>query len=139
MFRKSYGNTASLMFRKGVANGSNVSKSFGGASSKLSSAVDKGNQLLGSIENVPFVKTAIAMNPEAQGIVSGIRKGLKVGGDVSNILKKTSDITNPLNYERITTKTGGINAGKVQKNINTGLQKAKDIVKEGKSLYNFVN
>jgi len=138
MFRKSYGNTASQMFKKGLSTSSNVSKSFGGASSKLSGAIDKGNQLLGSVENVPFVKTSIAMNPEAQGILSGIRKGLKVGGDVSNILKKTSDITNPLNYEKITTKTGGINAGKVQKNINKGLQRAKDIVKEGESLYNFV-
>lgn len=138
MFRKSYGNTASQMFKKGLSTGSNVSKSFGRASSNLSGAVNKGNQLLSAVENVPFVKTAIAMNPDAQGIVSGIRKGLKVGGDVSNILKKSSDITNPLNYEKITTKTGGVNVGKVQKNINTGLQRAKDIVKEGESLYNFV-
>lgn len=138
MFRKSNNGIASQMFKKGLATGSNVSKSFGKASSTLGSAVNKGNQLLGAIENVPFVKTAIAMNPEAQGIVSGIRKGLKVGENVSNILSKSSDIINPLNYEKITTKSGGVNVGKVQKNINTGLQRAKDIEKEGKELYNFV-
>lgn len=126
------------MFKKGLSTGSNVSKVFGKASSNLSGAVNKGNQLISAIENVPFVKTAIEMNPEAQGIVSGIRKGLKVGGNVSNILSKTSDIINPLNYEKIITKSGGVSVGKVQKNINTGLQRAKDIEKEGKELYNFV-
>lgn len=138
MFRKSNKELASTMFKKGLSTGSNVSKMFGKASSTLGGAVNKGNQILGAVENVPFVKTAIEMNPEAQGIVSGIRKGLKAGGNVSSILSKTSDIINPLNYEKITTKSGGVNLGKVQKNVNTGLQRAKDIEKEGRELYNFV-
>ena len=138
MFRKSNKELASNMFRKGLSTGSNVSKVFGKASSNLSGAVNKGNQLISAIENVPFVKTAIEMNPETQGIISGVRKGLKVGGNISNILSKTSELTNPLNYQKITTKSGGVNVGTVQKNINTGLQRAKDIEKESRELYNFV-
>jgi hypothetical protein len=138
MFRKSYGNTASQMFKKGLSTSSNASKSFGRASTNINDVIKKGNEVIDSLEKIPFVKSAISMSPEAQEALAQTKKGFKVAGDFSNILKKTSESINPLNYEKITTKTGGINAGKVQKNINTGLQRAKDIEEEAKALYNFV-
>lgn len=138
MFKKSYKTTANSIFKKGLSSASNVSKTLGRASTNINDTVKKSNQLIQGIEKIPFLKDAIKMNPETDQAFKQTKKALKVAEGISNILTKTSDTVNPLSYRSITTRTGGINAGTVQKNINVGLQRAKDITHDTKALYNFV-
>jgi hypothetical protein len=138
MFRKSSGSTASKMFRKGISTASGVSKGLGGASGVLTGAARSGEKTLKAIESIPFVKQAIKLSPEAQDALANARVGVKIGKDVAVLLKGGSELVDPSGYRKITTKTGGIKAGEVQKNIQTGLQRAKDLAKEGEALYNFV-
>lgn len=138
MFRKSLGGTSSKMFRKGIATASGASKSLGGASSALSGAISRGSRIANQFGSVPIVKELIASSPEAQEALAKARKGVSAGKQVAGILKGASDLTNPESYRGITTSTGGVNVGAVQKNINTGLQRTKDLAKEGEALYNFV-
>jgi hypothetical protein len=138
MFRKSLGSSSSKMFRKGISTSANVSKGLGGASNALSGAIKKGSQVANAIGSVPFVKEAIASSPEAQSALSKARVGVKVGKDIAGVLRGASDLTNPANYRKITTSSGGVDVGAVQKNVQSGLQRAKDLGKAGESLYNFV-
>jgi len=138
MFRKSLGSSSSQMFRKGLSTASNVSKGLGGASQALSGAIKKGTKVANQIGSLPFVKEAIASSPEAQNALATARMGAKAGTQVAGLLKGASDLSNPANYRNITTSTGGINAGAIQKNINTGLQRAKDLGEAGSALYQFV-
>lgn len=138
MFRKSLGSTSSQMFRKGVSTASGVSKGLGGASGVLSGAIKKGTKVANQIGSLPFVKEAIASSPEAQDALGKARMIGQAGTRVASVLKGASDLTNPANYRGITTQTGGVNVGAVQKNVQSGLQRAKDLAKEGESLYNFV-
>jgi hypothetical protein len=126
------------MFRKGVSTASNVSKGLGGASGALSGAIKKAEKSANELGRVPFVKQAIALSPEAQDALASARTGVKIGKDVAVLLKGGSELIDPLNYRKVITKTGGINAGNVQKNVQSGLQRAKDLGEDIKSIYNFV-
>jgi hypothetical protein len=138
MFRKSLGSTSSPMFRKGISTASGVSKGLGGASGALTGVIKKGTKVANQIGSLPFVKDVIASSPEAQDALARARMIGQAGTRVAGILKGASDLTNPANYRGITTQTGGVNVGAVQKNVNTGLQRAKDLAKQGEALYNFV-
>jgi hypothetical protein len=138
MFRKSLGNKASKMFRKGIATSANVSKGLGGASGALSGAIKKAERSANELGRVPFVKQAISLSPEAQDALATARTGVKVGKDVAVLLKGGSELFDPLSYKKIMTKTGGINAGAVQKNVQSGLQRAKDLGEDVEALYRFV-
>lgn len=138
MFRKSLGSTSSKMFRKGISTASGISKGLGGASGALSGAIKKGTKVANAIGSVPFVKEAIASSPEAQDALAKARMGAKAGTQVAGILKGASDLANPASYRKITTSSGGVDVGAVQKNVQSGLQRAKSLAKEGESLYNFV-
>ena len=138
MFLKSSGSSASKMFRKGLSTATNISKGLGGASSALSGAIKKGTQVANAIGNVPFVKEAIKASPEAQDALAKARIGVRVGKDVAGVLQKGSELTNPANYKPITTSTGGVNVANVQSNIQSGLQRAKDIGEAGAGIYHFV-
>lgn len=138
MFRKSFGSSASKMFRKGVSTASNVSKGLGGASGALSGAIKKGEKSVNDLGRVPFIKQAISLSPEAQDALANARTGVKIGKDVAVLLKGGSELIDPLNYRKIITKTGGVNAGAVQKNIQSGLQRAKDLGEDVEALYRFV-
>lgn len=138
MFRKSLGSSASKMFRKGISTASGVSKGLGGASNILTGAIKTGTKVANVLGDNPIVKGAIASSPEAQALLAKARMGAKAGTQVAGLLKGASELTDPSNYRSITTSTGGVNAGAVQKNVSTGLQRAKDLAKEGESLYNFV-
>lgn len=138
MFRKSSGSKASKMFYKGVATSAGVSKGLGGASHVLSGAIKKGEKSLNDLGKVPFIKSAIELSPEAQDALASARTGIKVGKDVAVLLKGGSHLLDPLSYKKVITKTGGINAGNVQKNVQSGLQRAKDLGKDVQALYRFV-
>jgi hypothetical protein len=138
MFRKSFGNKASMMFRKGVSTASKASKGLGGASSALSGAIKKAEKSANDLGRVPFVKQAISLSPEAQDALANARTGVKIGKDVAVLLKGGSELIDPLSYRKITTKTGGISAGAVQKNVQSGLQRAKDLGEDVEALYRFV-
>ena len=138
MFRKSLGSSASKMFRKGISTASGVSKGLGGASNALTGAIKTGTKIANVLGDNAIVKGAIASSPEATALLGQARAGVRAGKAVAGILKSGSEFTNPANYRGITTSSGGINAGAVQKNISTGLQRAKDLAKEGESLYNFI-
>lgn len=138
MFRKSLGSSASKMFRKGISTASGVSKGLGGASNILTGAIKTGTKVANVLGDNPVVKEAIASSPEAQALLGKARAGVRAGTQVAGLLKGASDLTNPANYRGITTSTGGVNAGAVQQNVSTGLQRAKVLAKEGESLYNFV-
>ena len=138
MFRKSLGSSASKMFRKGISTASGVSKGLGGASNILTGAIKTGTKIANVLGDNPVVKGAIASSPEATALLAKARMGAKAGTQVAGLLKGASQITDPANYRGITTSTGGVNADAVQQNVSTGLQRAKDLAKEGESLYNFV-
>jgi hypothetical protein len=138
MFRKSLGSSASKMFRKGISTASGVSKGLGGASNVLTGAIKTGTKVANVIGDNPIVKGAIASSPEAQALLAKARAGAKAGTQVAGLLKGASELSNPANYRKITTSSGGVDAGAVQKNVQSGLQRAKDLAKEGESLYNFV-
>lgn len=138
MFRKSSGSKASKMFYKGIATSANASKGLGGASSALSGAIRKGEKSINDLGRVPFIKQAIALSPEAQDALASARTGVKIGKDVAVLLKGGSELLDPLSYRKIVTKTGGINAGNVQKNVQSGLQRAKDLGEDVQALYRFV-
>lgn len=138
MFRKSLGSSASKMFRKGLSTASGVSKGLGGASNALTGAIKTGTKIANVLGDNPIVKGAIASSPEATALLAKARMGAKAGTQVAGLLKGASEFTDPANYRGITTSSGGVNVGAVQKNVQTGLQRAKDLAKEGESLYNFV-
>lgn len=138
MFRKSLGSSFSPMFRKGISTASGVSKGLGGASGALSGAIKKGSQVANQIGSLPFVKDVIASSPEAQDALAKARMARSVGKQIAGGLKGASELTDPANYRKITTSSGGVDVGAVQKNVNTGLQRAKDLAKTGEALYNFV-
>lgn len=138
MFLKSSGGSASKMFRKGLSTATNISKGLGGASNAISGAIKKGSQVANAIGSVPFVKEAIKASPEAQDALAKARIGVRVGKDIAGVLKKGSDFTNPLSYKPVTTSSGGVNVGNVQSNIQSGLQRAKEIGEAGAGIYHFV-
>jgi hypothetical protein len=138
MFRKSFGSSASKMFRKGISTASGVSKGLGGSSGALSGAIKKGEKSANDLGRVPFIKQAISLSPEAQDALASARTGVKIGKDVAVLLKGGSELIDPLTYRKITTKTGGVNAGALQKNIQSGLQRAKDLGEDVEALYRFV-
>jgi len=126
------------MFRKGISTSANVSKGLGGASQSLSGAIKRGEKSINDLGKVPFIKQAIALSPEAQDALASARTGVKIGKDVAVLLKGGSELLDPLNYRKVVTKTGGINAGNLQKNAQQGLQRAKDLGEDVKALYHFV-
>lgn len=138
MFRKSLGSSASKMFRKGISTASGVSKGLGGASNALTGAIKTGTKIANVLGDNAIVKGAIASSPEATALLGQARMGAKAGTQVAGLLKGASQFTDPSSYKSITTSSGGVNAGALQKNISTGLQRAKDLAKGGEDLYNFV-
>lgn len=138
MFRLGAPRGANSMFRKGISTAMKTSKSLGGASKALSGAIKTGVQIGNVALANPAIRAAVAGSPEATQALQYANKGAQAASGVASILKAGSSLTNPSQYKKVITSTGGVNVGNVQANVGKGIQKAKDIAAKAESLYNFV-
>lgn len=138
MFRKSVIKKAMPMFRRGIMASSRLSKGLGGASQTLATGARAGEALGNTILSIPFAKEALMRSPEGKDLLNRLNTGTELAGAGSKFLGKASDLVNPLNYNKIITKSGGINVPALGKNIYQGLERAKQLDKAKEPLMKFV-
>ena len=135
MFKKAF-RSAGKMFKKGLSTATNVSKSLGGASHLLSGVANTARKI---IDNPIVRTTALALAPEvAVPALAGLEAATRLAQVGAKGLHQASTITNPATYKPITGGSVPQNAQNVASNIQTGLQKAKDLGQTAQQAYTFV-
>jgi len=138
MFLKAVGRKSMPIFRRGVMASSRLSKGLGGASRNLATGARAGEALSNTILSIPFAKEALMRSPEGKDLLNRLNTGTELAGAGSKFLGKASDLVNPLNYNKIITKSGSINVPALGRNIAQGLERAKQLDKAKEPLMKFV-
>ena len=138
MFRKAVGRKAIPIFRRGVMASSALSKGLGGASRSLATGAAAGQALSNTISSIPFAKEALLRSPEGRDLLNRLNTGTELAFAGSKFLGQASGLVDPLNYNKIITKSGGINVPALGRNIAQGLERAKQLRGAGEPLMKFV-
>jgi len=138
MFRKAVGRRALPIFRKGVMASSRLSKGLGGASRSLATGAAAGQALSNTISSIPFAKEALIRSPEGRDLLNRLNTGTELAFAGSKFLGEASGLVNPLNYNKIITKTGGVDVPALGRNIYQGLERAKQLRASTEPLMKFV-
>lgn len=135
MFKKAF-RSVGHMFKKGISTATNVSKGLGGASHILSGIAGTAKKI---IDN-PIVRTAaIGLAPEvALPALAAADVGVRAAKVGAKGLGQASALTNPQSYKPITGGNVVQNVTNAASNVNTGLQKAKDLGATGQQAMTFV-
>lgn len=135
MFKKAF-RSAGKMFKKGLSTATNVSKTLGGASHLLSGVASTAKKI---IDNPIVRTTALALAPEvAVPALAGLEAGTHLAQTGAKGLQQASHLSNPQTYKPITGGSVPQNVENVASNIQSGLQKAKDLGATAQQAYTFV-